>query len=262
MNEPEYTNRVIIPLLRHMGYMEVTYNHGINEFGKDIVFSEYDRFGNKKYHAAQVKVGNISGGNNSIMNDIINHTQNAFNIEFQDLITKTNVSISDFFLITSGKFVGNAKTRLLDDKRLQPYKHRIYFYEGHHIEELFEKSYKDIRELYMAQWNELRRNIEIANVIIGILSGGGSVIGKYIDYNLPTLIDKLCVFENQVTLRQKLESYQLLIAGNNSIITYMPIMGALMGNKSEKERLIKGANEIVSASAELVVLIVRALTEK
>ena len=262
MNETEYTNKVIIPLLKHMGYMEVTYNHGIDEFGKDVVFSEYDRFGNKKHHAAQVKVGNISGGTGSIINDIINHTQNAFNIEFPDLITKTNVSISDFFLITSGKFVGNAKAMLLNDKRLQPYKYRIHFYEGHHIAELFKKSYRDIRELYMAQLNELRRNIEIANVIQDILSGGGSIRGKYIDYNLPTLINKLSMFEDQKTLRQKLEMYQLQIARNNSIITYMPIMKALIGTEREKEDLIKGAKNIVSMSAELIVLIVETLTEK
>ena len=200
MNETEYTNKVIIPLLKHMGYMEVTYNHGIDEFGKDIVFSEYDRFGNKKYHAAQVKDGNISGGNKSDINDIINHIQNAFNVEFPDFITKTSVSISDFFLITSGEFRGNAKTKLLSDKRLQTDKHRIHFYEGHNIEELFEKSYRDIRELYVAQLNELHRNIEVANAIQGILSSGGYIIGKYVDYNLPTLINKLCMFEYQKNL--------------------------------------------------------------
>ena len=220
MNETEYeyTNKVIIPLLKHMGYMEVTYNHGIDEFGKDIVFSEYDRFGNKKYHATQVKVGNISGGNKSDINDIINHIQNAFCMEFPDLITRTSVSISDFFLITSGEFRGNAKTKLLSDKRLQTYKHRIYFYEGHNIEELFEKSYRDIRELYAAQLNELHRNIEIANTIQDLLNVGGFIIiGKYVDYNLPILINKLCMFEYQQNLRQKLERYQLLIARDTNL---------------------------------------------
>ena len=61
MDENKYTNEIIIPLLRKMGYMEVTYNHGIREFGKDIIFSEFDKFGNKRYYAAQIKVGDIKG---------------------------------------------------------------------------------------------------------------------------------------------------------------------------------------------------------
>jgi len=59
MNEKVYTQTSVIPLLKHLGYAKVTYNHGIEEFGKDVLFSEYDRFGNKIYHAAQVKVGDI-----------------------------------------------------------------------------------------------------------------------------------------------------------------------------------------------------------
>jgi len=56
MTEEEYTQTTVIPLLKYLGFTEVTYTHGIQEFGKDILFSEYDRFGNKIYHAAQVSL--------------------------------------------------------------------------------------------------------------------------------------------------------------------------------------------------------------
>jgi len=151
---------------------------------------------------------------------------------------------------------------LLNDKRLQPYKHRIHFYEGHHIEELFVKSYRDIKELYVAQLNELYRNIEIADSIHRILSVGGIIVGKYINYNLPILINRLSMFEDQKTLREKLEMYQYAIERDNNIITYMPIKHVLMGSKSEKQLLIEGAKRIVSLSKELIALIVDTLTEK
>jgi len=255
MTEKEYTSDIIIPLLINMGFMEVTYNHGIVEFGKDIIFSEYDRFGNKKYHAAQIKVGDISGGNESSITDLISHISNAFNYEFPDLITKTDVSISDFFLIVSGKFIGNAKEMLLHNKLFQNIKHRIHFYQGHHIEELQKKSYKDINELIQAQINEFNRNIRMSNAIKVIIQTGYSILGRYIDNNLQLLINKLCTFEDKNELRYQLEGYQLIILKNNHILSYMPITNPIMGNEFERKEINKDADIIIERSNQLIVLL-------
>ena len=38
MNEDEYRELIIVPLLRSMGYKKVRVTHGVTEFGKDIIF--------------------------------------------------------------------------------------------------------------------------------------------------------------------------------------------------------------------------------
>jgi hypothetical protein len=213
VNEKEYTNELIIPLLKYMGFMEVTYNHGITEFGKDVVFSEYDKFGNKKYHAAQIKVGNISGGNKGQIQDLISHILNAFNLEFNDLISKQTVSINNYYLITSGQFIGTAKEILLNDRRLELYKHRIHFYEGQHIDELFERNFKEIKELLMSEVNETLLNIEISDLIRTELLENkmetASVQYTFIHNNLDELVRKLSMYREKESLRKKLERYQL-----------------------------------------------------
>jgi len=262
MTETEYTNK-IITLLKHMGYMEVTYNHGIDEFGKDIVFSEYDRFGNKKYHAAQVKFGNISGGNTGQMGDIINHIEKAFNIEFSDLITKTDVSISDFFLVISGKFVGSAKTMLLKNARLTPYKHRIYFYEGHHIEALFEKNFREIKELYNAQLKELVSNIKTAESIKGQLNSGDPIESiKFSDFKLTKRIDKLVELGDQLDLPMKLYHYQLQIIRCNNILSKMSQSEPNRDRKKHREFFPGDIKTINSMSLELMGLITDILAEE
>lgn len=246
-----------------MGYMEVTYNHGIDEFGKDIVFSEYDRFGNKKYHAAQVKFGNISGGNTGQIGDIINHIEKAFNIEFSDLITKTDVSISDFFLFISGKFVGSAKTMLLKDARLKPYKHRIYFYDGHHIEELFEKNFREIKELYNAQLKELAFNIKTSESIKNLLSSGDPIESiKFLDFKLTKLINKLEELGDQFDLLMKLDDYKLQIIRCNNILSKMSISEPNRGRKKYREFFPEDIKIINSMSLELIGLITDILAEE
>lgn len=55
MPENVMTQKVIMPLLRHLGYTNVEFYGGVNEEGKDIVCWEESRFGDKKLIVAQVK---------------------------------------------------------------------------------------------------------------------------------------------------------------------------------------------------------------
>ena len=64
MNENEFTINRVIPLLKSLGFKHIRYTHGQDEYGRDIIFYDHDRFGIEKLFCAQVKVGDISGGAN------------------------------------------------------------------------------------------------------------------------------------------------------------------------------------------------------
>lgn len=256
MNEDQYTNEIIIPLLRHMGFIEVTYNHGIEEFGKDVLFTEFDRFGNKKYHAAQIKVANILGGNNKGINDLVDHITNAFEMPFSDLVTKKEQNIADFFVFTKGEFRGNAKKIILANGRLKPYIHRIYFYDGQRTTELSGHKVQEVKELLTAQLNELKRNIQIAEAIELLLKDTTkSVVGLYLINNVPSLINKLLSYAIYQEIRLKLENYQQYLAKCNNVISQMRIIKMLLGDDNERKVLLRDTQKIKEISTELVNLI-------
>ena len=55
VNEDEFTQRFLIPLLQRLGFSLVVNYHGHAEFGKDLIFAEIDRFGHVRYHGLQAK---------------------------------------------------------------------------------------------------------------------------------------------------------------------------------------------------------------
>ena len=165
MKEDEYSEKVVMPLLRRMGFIDVRNNHGINEFGKDILFSKYDEFGIKKHYAAQLKAKNISGKNAKDMDDIIAHIGRAYNIPHLDLITGESVFIDEFYVITSKEFIGNAITMIREDERIRKQKNYLHFFDGEKIHELDNNNYKIIKERIEALISEMRYNSDIINFI-------------------------------------------------------------------------------------------------
>lgn len=263
LNQAQYTNNVIIPLLKNMGYMEVTYNHGIHEFGRGIIFSEYDRFGNKKYNVAQIISVDISGDNQNYINYIIDHILNAFDVEFNDLITKEKKRISDFFMITSKTFEKNAKISLFENPKIREHVHRIHFYEGHHIKEFYERNFKNIKELLISQLYELERNTSLAEIFIDYLidKDRKAIRIKFVNYNLPTLINKLSGVKGYESLLFELERYYFTIDRCNGTITLMPILNAIGGVRYEKREIISLSKEIINNGHQIASEIKMLLSE-
>lgn len=118
-DEPYFTNEFIIPLLCKMGFEHVRYNHGASEFGKDILFSERDKFSNIRYCAAQVKAGNISGESGSIIDKLISQIDDSFSIAVEGAGQQKQYNISDLYIIASGNISANAVKKInskLDSK--------------------------------------------------------------------------------------------------------------------------------------------------
>lgn len=136
--ESVFTKELIIPLMQKMGFQHVRYNHGTTEFGRDVLFSELDRFGNSRRCAAQVKVGDISGGASSLIDTIIAQIDDAFSMPVQGPGQAKNYHISELFIIISGKISENAVRKINEkiDKKLSG---SVFFIDRDDIEWLAKK---------------------------------------------------------------------------------------------------------------------------
>jgi len=63
-----------------MDFLEVHYNHGKREYGKDFTFSEKCPFGGFRNYGLQAKAGNMSGQVNSETDMILGQLEDAFSV--------------------------------------------------------------------------------------------------------------------------------------------------------------------------------------
>jgi hypothetical protein len=138
-NEKEFTLRVVLPILRKLGFSNVKYNHGKREYGKDIVFSRLTEFDEVEHWAAQVKFGDIRGGANSEIDEIFSQIEDAFKMPFYDLYTKTRVRPSKVCVIISGKFTENAIEKICEKIESHAIRNNVLFIDGARIDTLSEK---------------------------------------------------------------------------------------------------------------------------
>lgn len=134
-NEEEYTIDVVIPALKKLGLKKVKYNHGSDEFGKDIIYQFKDKFRNVLYGGAQVKHGDISGSSNGDVEMILSQIDDAFKLPFTELGGTNDVCyISELLIICSGKYKKNAKAKI---KSKLSKGINVKFIDGNDIEEFY-----------------------------------------------------------------------------------------------------------------------------
>ena len=134
-DEEKFSLEILLPLIRAMGFIDVKYNHGKREFGKDITFSEFDRLGIRRNFGVQVKIGDLSGEAGSELDKLIAQIDDAFTIKYIETTSREERYISDFIITISGRFTDNAQ-----DKIVEKVKHRnIYFMSIDKIQELLTK---------------------------------------------------------------------------------------------------------------------------
>jgi len=104
MTENQFRQELVVPTLKQMGFIDVIDTQGPNEFGRDVCFAEYDRFGTKRWFGAQLKVGDISGKVDGAVNEIVSQVETALKVPFKDLTTKQDTRISEMYVIVSGRF--------------------------------------------------------------------------------------------------------------------------------------------------------------
>jgi hypothetical protein len=104
--EDRFTKEILVPLLHCLCTSNITYNHSKDEFGRDLVWSYQDPFGQNRFCGAQVKSFEISGAANNTLDKLISQIDDAFKMPFN--LSGESVFISEFYVITSKRFTKNA----------------------------------------------------------------------------------------------------------------------------------------------------------
>ncbi|HUU89127.1 MAG TPA: hypothetical protein VMX17_15435 [Candidatus Glassbacteria bacterium] len=111
LNEDELRQKVLIPLLSKMGFIDPIHHHHGGEKGKDIICKEYDDvFKKTKYLAVIVKKGNITGSSSSSDGyfNVINQVKQAINEPYKDIYELKEVYIDQCLLVASGRFLATS----------------------------------------------------------------------------------------------------------------------------------------------------------
>lgn len=137
-DEKELSKKILVPLLREMGYKSVQYVCGSDEFGRDIIFYELDKFNNQRWMGAQVKNIKIHGTSSKSkgnVQEIVNQIQEAFNNPFFDTSSNKEEYLKDMYVVTSKEITPIAKQSIKNKFRNQ----NVHFIDGQKLLELIKE---------------------------------------------------------------------------------------------------------------------------
>ena len=112
-NERAFCEEVLAPLLQRMNFRTVRYTHGAREHGRDFTFSELTPFGAMRHYGLQAKAGDVAGGVNSALDQIVGQADDAFNMPYYDIVSNEPRYISTFIVAISGRFTANAREKIV-----------------------------------------------------------------------------------------------------------------------------------------------------
>jgi hypothetical protein len=140
-DEDAFCRELLHPLLRRMGFVFVRYAAGRKEYGKDFTFSELTPFGDYRHYGLQAKAGDVSGGVNSAIDELIGQIADAFAMPYYEIGSKDPRFISTFIIAISGKFTENAREKIVE-KTPKGLIGSVYFLDRERIAELVERYWK------------------------------------------------------------------------------------------------------------------------
>jgi hypothetical protein len=138
-DEREFTLRTVLPILRKLGFQNVRYSHGKREFGRDVVFARITEFQDFEFWGAQVKFGDVKGGANAEIDELLGQIDDAFKMPFYDLYTKRTQRISRLAIIISGKFTDNAIEKICEKIEGHAVRNNVLFVDGDKLRTLAEQ---------------------------------------------------------------------------------------------------------------------------
>lgn len=119
-DEADFVARFLDPLLRRLGFSVVIPYHGRDEFGRDLIFAEIDRFRQVAYHGLQAKyVDSIHQGDSE---GLIHQCEQAFRHPFTNPSTGEQHYITTFIIANGGSLTDNARENFF---RATEHKERI-----------------------------------------------------------------------------------------------------------------------------------------
>ena len=141
--EIRFQNEILHPLLLNMGYNLVWPTHGNRgEHGRDFVFYEETKFGDRIYYALQAKSGNVSGGANRDIDELLIQIDRALSMPFRTLSEESEIYISIMIIATSGEFTKDAKEVIREKIPKYITKGAVYFWGKNEIKSLISRFHR------------------------------------------------------------------------------------------------------------------------
>lgn len=138
-DEREFTPRTVLPILRKLDFKNVRYSHGKREFGRDVLFARITEFQDLEFWGAQVKFGDVKGGANAEIDELLGQIDDAFRMPFYDLYTKRKQHISKLAIIISGRFTDNAIEKICEKIESHAVRNSVLFVDGDKLRTLAEQ---------------------------------------------------------------------------------------------------------------------------
>ncbi len=101
---------LLVEVFSNLKFNEVIESHGINEFGKDIVFWDEDKLKRKIWYACVVKTKDI---NQKIFDEVARQINECFRVKYSSL-KQGKVKIDQVIVITNGIYKDNAKSQIAE----------------------------------------------------------------------------------------------------------------------------------------------------
>jgi hypothetical protein len=140
-DEDLFCRELLYPLLRRMGFLFVRYTHGKKEYGKDFTFSEMTPFGIHHHYGLQAKAGDVKGGVNAAIDELLGQLEDAFAMPYYELGSREPRYISTFVIAISGSFTENAREKIVE-KTPKGLIGSVYFLDRERITELVDRHWK------------------------------------------------------------------------------------------------------------------------
>jgi hypothetical protein len=135
-DEAEFRDEFIKPLLVRLGFVGISQEHGVAEFGKDFVFSELDAFGKLRNMVVQAKhKEKIDQG--QIIDDLVRQIEESFHVAYHLPSSPGEERIvSAVYVFNSGDITNGAKTSIRNRLHLRPLAANVSFFGGEQLEML------------------------------------------------------------------------------------------------------------------------------
>lgn len=110
--EEGFREGFIKPLLIRLGFFGISNKHGVNEFGKDYVFSEFDGFGHLRHMVVQAKhVEKINQG--KVVDELVTQVRQCFFVPYTLPSAPTEERhVSSVYVFNSGEITDNAEKQI------------------------------------------------------------------------------------------------------------------------------------------------------
>lgn len=162
--EEGFREEFVKPLLIRMGFYGISNKHGVNEFGKDYVFSELDRFGFFRHLIVQAKHEEKLNQGKKV-DDLISQIKQSFYIPYTLPTAPTEQRhVSAVYVFNSGDITDNAETQIRHELPKELASNTRVF-SGHHLEILAngiaQRQDESIRDRLIGLSSQLNMNVTI-----------------------------------------------------------------------------------------------------